>query len=296
MTPPLRLGTRGSALALAQARSVAAGLGASVEIIEIRTDEAALGDKARFVRAIDRALLAGEVDLAVHSAKDVPGELPEGLEIVAVPSRENPADAFVGQAASLAAVPSGGTVGTSSLRRRAQLLALRPDLCIVEIRGNVDTRLRRLAEGQLEGLVLALAGLARLGRREEASFLFDEAEMTPAPGQGALAIEARSGDARVAEAVSAVADAAALAELSAERTVVAELDASCHTPVGVRARVDGAGLTLSAFAGLPDGSEWVRDALAGDADRPVELGRELAARMIAAGARDVLERAERATA
>lgn len=301
-TTTLRLGTRGSALALAQARGVAEALGGA-EIVPIRTsgDErggapssSPPGDKSRFVREIERALLGGEIDLAVHSAKDLPAELPEGLAIAAVPVREDPADAWVGGAGALDEVPAGARVGTSSLRRRAQLLAARPDLELAELRGNVDTRLRRLAEGELDAVVLAAAGLRRLGRDGEISFRLDPELMTPAAGQGALAIEARVGDGP-SEAAVALTEAAALCELTAERAAVAALGASCHTPVGVAARGDAGGrLKLRAFVGLPDGSEWVRDTVGGPGEDPAALGRELAARLEAAGAGELLERAEAA--
>lgn len=284
-----RLGTRGSALALAQAGWVADALGGA-ELVRIETADAGPGDKYRFVREIDRALLAGEVDLAVHSAKDVPAQLAEGLEIAAVPARETAADAFVGQAGSLDEVPAGARIGTSSLRRRAQLLARRPDLEIVELRGNVDTRLRRLAEGEMDGLVLALAGLRRLGREGEAAFVLDEETMIPAAGQGALALTVREGDESARAVAASIASPDALAELTAERTAVAALDATCHTPVGVRARVEADSMTVSGFAGLPDGSEWIRDRLEGDSRDPAGLGQELAARMVSAGAEELLAR------
>jgi hydroxymethylbilane synthase len=288
----VRLATRGSALALAQAESVAASLG-EAEVVAVRTADGEVGDKARFVRGVERALLDGEAEIGVHSAKDLPGELPEGLELVGVPRREDPTDAFVGPAASLAELPEGARIGTASLRRRAQLLALRPDLLVSDLRGNVDTRLRRLAEGELDGLVLAAAGLGRLGRGAEISFRFDREQMTPAPGQGCLGLEARSGDEEVAAAARRVTDRAALVELTAERAAVAFLGASCHTPVGANASIDGDELVVEGFAGLPDGSEWVRDRVAGDADQPGALGEALGERMRAAGAGDLLERAER---
>jgi hydroxymethylbilane synthase len=288
----LRVGTRGSVLALAQARAVADALG-DAELVPITTsgDRGPGDDKSRFVREIDSALLAGEVDLAVHSAKDVPGELPEGVEILAVPRREDPADAFVGRASSLDELSEGARVGTSSLRRRAQLLALRPDLDVRELRGNVDTRLRKLAEEDLDGLVLAAAGLERLDRAGEISFRFDEDRMTPAPGQGSLAIEARTGDERVRGAVASLNDPASLAALTAERMVVAKLDASCRTPMGVRARAEDGRVAISAFIGLPDGGEWIRDAITAPGE-PAEVGEQLADRLLAAGAADVLARAE----
>jgi hydroxymethylbilane synthase len=287
----LRLGTRASALAVAQAEHVAAALGGA-EVVRVRTEDGAVGDKARFVRGVERTLLAGEVDLGVHSAKDLPGELPEELVIAGVPGREDPADAFVGTASSFDELPGGARIGTSSLRRRAQLLALRPDLEIVELRGNVDTRLAKLEEGDLDGIVLAAAGLRRLGREGEIAFAFSPSEMTPAPGQGALALEARRDDRESAAAAARIGDEAALTEVTAERAATVALGASCHTPIGISARASSEGIGLEAFAGLPDGSEWVRDSLAGPLDDPAALGEALAERMLAAGAGDLLERAE----
>jgi hydroxymethylbilane synthase len=290
----VRLGTRGSPLALAQARAVADLLGgAEVVAVESRSGERGpAGDKGRFVRGVERALLDGEVDIGVHSAKDVPGDLPDGLEIAGVPAREDPADAYVGPAESLDEVPEGARVGTSSLRRRSQLLAIRPDLEIVDLRGNVDTRLEKLAGSDVDGAVLALAGLHRLGREDDAAFAIDPDLMTPAPGQGALALEVRSDDREAAAAAASVTDPAALAELTAERAVVTALDASCRTPMGALARLRDGRIELGAFVGLPDGSEWVRDRLAGDAADPAAVGREVAERLLAAGAGEILERAE----
>ena len=297
----MRLGTRGSALALAQARLVADRL-AGAEIVAIRTpgdhgsrpsgpERQRGGDKARFVREIERALLDGEVDLGVHSAKDVPAELPDGLALAGFPAREERADAYVGDASSLSDVQEAARVGTSSLRRRAQLLAARPDLEVTELRGNVDTRLRRLAEGDFEGIVVARAGLRRLGRDDEAAFSFGGDEMTPAPGQGALALEVRDGDGAAAAAASSLSDDSAVAEVTAERAAVAALGASCRTPLGVSARAREGGLTIDAFVGLPDGSEWIRDTLRGD-DPAEELGRRLAEGLLGAGAGEILERAD----
>jgi hydroxymethylbilane synthase len=290
----MRLGTRGSALALAQARLVAERLGGA-EIVPIKTSRArsaAGGDKARFVREIEHALLDGQVDLGVHSAKDLPSELPEALQIAGVTTRDDPTDCYVGEASSLSEVPEGVRVGTSSLRRRAQLLAARPDLEVADLRGNVDTRLRRLDEGDFDGVVLAAAGLRRLGREGEIAFRFEPEEMTPAAGQGALALEARRGEQDARAAAASVTDPSALSELTAERAVVAELDASCHTPVGVRANLTGERIRIDAFVGLTDGSEWIRDTVEGGAEDPAALGRELAGRMLAAGAGDLLERAQ----
>ena len=289
----LRLGTRGSALAIAQANQVAALLDADTEIVEIRTSGDAgerKDDKSRWVKEIEEALLAGEIDLAVHSAKDVPGVLPDGLAIVGVPAREDARDALVG-GESLDDLPDGATVGTSSLRRRAQLLASRPDLDVRDLRGNVDTRLRRLEEGRFDAIVLALAGLRRLGRDEGAAPV-PAAELTPAPGQGCLALEGRRDDDRVAALASAVSDRDAVIALTAERAAVERLGATCHTPIGVYAEHTDDGLLLGAFVGLPDGSQWIRDAAIADPGHPAELGAAVGERLIAAGAGQVLAAAE----
>jgi hydroxymethylbilane synthase len=284
----VRIGTRGSALALAQAGEVARALGGA-ELVPITTSgdrDRARGDKERWVREIDAALLRGDVDLAVHSAKDVPARLADGIAIVAVPSRADPRDALCG-ADGLPALAERARVGTSSVRRAAQLRALRADLEVVELRGNVDTRLRRLAEGAYDAIVLARAGLERLGRGAEATATLDE--MIPAAGQGALAVTARTGDEQAAEAAARVADADALACLSAERALVRALEADCHTPMGAHAtRARGGGLDLRAFAGRPDGSMWVSDELRGG--EPEALGTEMARRLRAAGVDEVLGR------
>jgi hydroxymethylbilane synthase len=285
----IKLGTRASALALAQANWVAERLGDEVELVEIST-QGAVGDKSRFVKAIEEALLAGTVDLGVHSAKDVPGELPDGLAIVGVPQRADPLDALCG-AAALDRLPEGAVVGTASLRRKAELLAVRQDLDVRELHGNVDTRLRRLADGGLDAIVLARAGLERLGRSGEGEPL---PELVPAPGQGCLALEARSDDAAAAAAAAALTDAAALTSLTAERALVTALGATCNTPIGALAEPTASALRLTAFVGLPDGSHWIRDRLDGDPAEPAALGREVAQRLEDAGARELLEQAERA--
>jgi hydroxymethylbilane synthase len=283
----VRLGTRGSALALAQARAVAAALGGA-ELVTITTSgdrDRARGDKERWVREIDAALLRGDVDLAVHSAKDVPARLADGIVIAAVPPRADPRDALCG-AAALDELPAGARVGTSSLRRAAQLRALRDDLEVLELRGNVDTRLRRLHDGDYDAIVLARAGLDRLGRGAEATATLDE--LVPAAGQGTLAITVRAGDEAALAAVERISDAAAARCLTAERALVRALAADCHTPVGAHA-VDGSGdLHLRAFVGRADGAMWVRDELRG-AD-PEALGAEVARRLRAAGADEVLGR------
>ena len=249
------------------------------EIVEITTsgDQArGVGDKSRWVDTIEAALVAGEIDLAVHSAKDVPGELAPGCELVATPPRAAAHDAPDRAAGGRTGAAALG--GTSSLRRRAQLLSVRPDLEVVELRGNVDTRLRKLDAGEVDAIVLAAAGLERLGLERAAQPL----DFVPAPGQGTLALEARADDERVRAAVAGVHDPDTFAALTAERAAVRVLEASCHTPVGIHAQ-DG---TIRGFVGLPDGSAWVADELAG------EDGAELARRMLAAGAGELLAQAE----
>ena len=308
----MRIGTRGSALALAQAGhvaewlAIAAGDEETVELVTITTSgdrggEAspqtspgnAPADKSRWVDTIVAALLAGEIDLAVHSAKDVPGELAEGLTLLGAPARVAAEDVLCG-ANALESLPEGARVGTSSLRRAAQLRAAREDLRVIAIGGNVDTRLRRLGEGMdLDAIVLAHAGLLRLGPAAEVGAVLDPARFVPAPGQGVLALEGRAGDARVEAAVRAIGDADAFASLRAERALAYELDASCRTPLGAHAVPAGCGcLNLRAWVGLPDGSAWVSDELLGGFYDPEALGRRVAERMKAAGADEMLRRVE----
>lgn len=291
MSEPLKLGTRGSPLALAQARLVAEALGGA-EIVPVESTDSAPGDKERFVRGVDRALLEGEVDLGIHSAKDLPSDRPEAIRLVGVVGREDPADAYLGEGSSIGELPTASRIGTASLRRRSQLLAMRPDLEIAELRGNVDTRLRKLSEGHYDGIVLAAAGLRRLGRSSEISFCFGLDELTPSGGQGSLALEARRSDDAAAAEAARISDHDSLVELTAERTAVAGLEATCHTPVGVCARLRDGALLMFGYAGHPDGSDWVRDRLSGDPEQPAALGESLVERMLAAGAGEVLRRAE----
>lgn len=319
---PLRLGTRGSALAVAQSSMVARSiesLGVEVELVTIRTsgDERAatagapaeasaehagattpqVNDKERFVKEIEQALLAGKIDLAVHSAKDVPGALPDGLAIVGVPERADPRDALcrVGHdrddemdSDPLASLPQGAVIGTASLRRRAQLLALRPDLELREIRGNVDTRLRRLEEGRYDAIVLATAGLERLGIASSGRPLPLDT-LTPAPGQGCLALEARTGDDATRKLASRLTDPRAFARLTAERTLVTRIGATCHTPVGAHATIENhTVIRLRSFVGSPDGADWIRDEIRGLADDPQAVGAEAADRLVTAGAAELL--------
>ncbi len=284
----IRVGTRASALALAQAEWVAARLGVDAELVRITTagDRGVPAeDKSRWVAELERALLDGRIDVAVHSAKDVPASLPDGLELVAIPPRADPRDALCG-APSLVALAAGSRVGTSSVRRAAQIRAAREGLHVTAIAGNVDTRLRKLEERQFDALVLAFAGLQRLGRTDAAGGMLTE--FVPAAGQGALALEARGG-VLSASTLAPVTDTAATAAVGAERELVSALGASCQTPVGAHAHAYGDGtLELRAWVGLPDGSAWIADRVRG---RPGGLGQEVAERMLAAGAGELLRRA-----
>lgn len=286
----MRIGTRGSALALVQARQVADSLQAvaskEVELVVVNTSGdagKAQGDKARWVDGIERALLHGEIDLAVHSAKDVPAQLASGLAIIACPPRASAHDSLCG-APSLRTLAPGATLGTSSLRRAAQLRALREDLDVIALHGNVDTRLRRLEEGDFDAIVLAQAGLERLGRDPGVPLV----ELVPAAGQGTLALQARGDDDATASAVAAAGlrHADTEAALAAERALVARLGADCHTAMGAYAEVEDRTIVLRAWIGLADGSEWIADEIAGE--EPQKLAHELAQRLLSVGAAEML--------
>lgn len=289
----MRIGTRSSALALTQARAVAQLLGGA-EIVPIKTsgdlDAASEKDKARWVDTIEDALLAGEIDLAVHSAKDLPTQLAEGLELLGAPVRAQAQDALCG-APALDELPQGAKVATSSLRRTAQLLAARPDLQLSSMKGNVDTRLGKLAGGELDAIVLAHAGLQRLGREREIGALLDPERFVPSPGQGSLALEGRGEDPAALTAARSITDAATLACLTAERALARSLGASCDTPLGgwCSTTEDG-GLRLRAWVGLPDGSAWIADELQGS--DPQRLAADLAQRMRSVGATEMLAQAQ----
>jgi len=304
------IGTRGSELALAQSRGIQKQLLADpdngvdavdLQIIKTRGDKILdvalnkVGGKGLFVKELEVALLEGVVDLAVHSMKDMPSELPEGLVLGAVPEREDPRDAWVcptGQAVmSLAELAPGATVGTSSLRRQAQLLADRPDLIVAPIRGNVGTRLAKLDEGQggMAAIVLACAGLRRLGLGDRISHPFAVSEMLPAVGQGALALELRAGDQRVAGVLAGLGNSATRWATLAERAFLATLEGGCQVPIGGHAEVHGESLRLRGFVARPDGRDALRMETQGAAVDAVALGRGLGAMMIAAGAAAVLK-------
>ncbi len=294
------IGSRGSQLALWQANHIAArlqALGAEtrLEIIKTTGDKitdvplAQVGGKGLFTKEIEEALLAGAIDLAVHSLKDMPTALPKGLTLSAIPEREDPRDAWIGR--PMAELPAGGRVGTSSLRRAAQLLALGRGFVIENLRGNVDTRLRKLDEGQYDAIVLAAAGLRRLGWAERIRELIDPEIMCPAVGQGALAIETRDDGGAAQEIARKLNHAATNMAVTAERALLAKLEGGCQVPIGAYATVDGTTtdgsiIDLRALVASPDGSRMVRDRASGT--DPVALGRELGERLLAAGARDIL--------
>jgi hydroxymethylbilane synthase len=304
LTALLRIGTRRSLLALAQARAVCAALEGPCELVEITTAgdvDRARGDKSRWTGALETALEAGDIDLAVHSAKDVPGELAPGTALVSALARADPFDVLVGER-TLDALREGARVGTSALRRRAQLLAARPDLEVADLRGNVDTRLRKRAAGEVDVLVLAAAGLDRLGRRDEAGGTLIGDLFVPAAGQGVIVMQARTGS-PAADAAASVCHEPTMACLRAERAAVRGLEANCHAPVGVHAQRVADSLRVRGFAGLPDGSSWVIDEVVGAPDEGAHegaardegceaVGQALAQRMVAAGAGDLLRRAE----
>jgi len=267
--PLLRIGSRGSPLALAQARMVRDRLMAvhglpagAFEIVTFRTSGdriqdrslAEAGGKGLFTKELEEALLTGVIDLAVHSAKDMPTEQQPGLVIGAVLPREDPRDAFISaKAASLRELPPGAVVGTASLRRQAMVKMLRPDLAVIPFRGNVETRLRKLAAGEADATLLALAGLKRLGLADKATAVFETREFLPAAGQGIVAIEVRGDDARTFPLVQAIGDAAAATALTAEHAFLAVLDGSCRTPIGGLAELDGEALHFRGLIARPDG-------------------------------------------
>jgi hydroxymethylbilane synthase len=302
----LRIGSRGSALALWQAEFIRDWLvrtaGASAEIITIRTagdhfqqgSVAQIGLKGVFIKEIEDALLDGSVDLAIHSLKDVPTEIPAGLALVAIPPREDPRDCLISRSgAGLAALPHGARVGTSSLRRQAQLRRARPDLEILELRGNVDTRLRRVAEGAMDAAVLAYAGVKRLKQEARVAEVLATELMLPAVGQGALAVEAREDNREAANLLAPLEHPDTRVAVTAERAVLAALQGGCQVPLGAWARIENGRLLLDACVCAVDGSEIVRDRAAGSAAQPEALGRALGEKLLAAGADRLLRLAGR---
>ncbi|MBO4273838.1 hydroxymethylbilane synthase [Microbispora triticiradicis] len=294
MSAPLRLGTRRSLMATTQSGIVADRLtaltGREVELVGVttfgdvsRAHLTQLGGTGVFVNDLRGRLLAGEVDFAVHSLKDLPTKQDERIALAAIPERDDPRDALVGPV-RLSDLPAGARVGTGSPRRVAQLRLLRPDLDYLPIRGNADTRIGKVTSGELDAVVLAAAGLARIRRTAEIAQVFEVGEMLPAPGQGALAVECLADRDDLVELLSAVDDPLTRAAVDAERSVLAALEAGCAAPVGAFASGDGHILNLTATVVAVDGARSVRKSTSGPSPAAVELGRELAAAMIAEGA------------
>jgi hydroxymethylbilane synthase len=291
----LRLGTRGSPLALAQARMVRQALAAAhgfdpeqiaTEVIRTSGDRiqdrplADVGGKGLFTKEIEEALAAGVIDLAVHSSKDMPTVLPPGLVLSAFMEREDPRDVFISRKAkSIADLPRGATVGTASLRRQAMVKRQRPDPTIVPLRGNVETRLRKLDEGVADATLLALAGLKRLGLADAATAVLDVNEFLPAVGQGAIGIETRADDTRTRKLLAAINHADTFSALAAERAFLAVLDGSCRTPIGGHATISGGRLRLRGMVVKPDGSEAFEATREGDVRDAERLGADAGAEL-----------------
>jgi hydroxymethylbilane synthase len=299
----MRIGTRGSALALAQANWVKAEIegrwpdaAVSLEIIKTSGDRfleaplEAIGGKGVFTKEIDDALLADHIDLAVHSMKDLPTELAPGLAIIAVPERQDPRDVLVARSgATLSALPSGARIATGSLRRKAQLLHYRADLSVVPIRGNVDTRLKKLDAGAADALAMAAAGLLRIGRGDRITEFLSANVCVNAPAQGALAIESRD-DPSLREEFEFLNDTPTDLEVQAERALLKRLGGGCHVPVGARAEVYGELIEVTGIVADPGGGELYKAELAGMAVKAEELGKELADRLLGLGAEKLLRR------
>ncbi|MBU1205783.1 MAG: hydroxymethylbilane synthase [Proteobacteria bacterium] len=301
----LRLGTRASLLALRQANWVKAKVegqnpGVEVTLVHIKTQgdkiEVPLfdvGGKGLFVKEIEEALLGGEVDLAVHSAKDLPILIPEGLALIAFPEREDPRDALISKdGRTWAKIPWGGRVGTSSLRRQAQLLNIRPDLEIVPLRGNLDTRIKKLATLNLDAIILASAGLRRMGWEDQVAEFFEPEVMLPAIGQGVLAIEARLKDKRVQHLVASLNHPPTQLCFMAERAFLQRLGGGCQVPIAGLAQLASGRLNLSALVAAADGREVIRGKLEGPLAQGEVLGRRLAEELLEKGARDILNEVE----
>jgi hydroxymethylbilane synthase len=292
---PLRLGTRKSPMAMVQSRHVARLItertGRAVELTGIttfgdvsRADLAQIGGTGVFVSGLRTSLLHGDIDIAVHSLKDLPTAELDGIVLAAVPSRDDPRDALAARdGAKLADLPPGAKIGTGSPRRAAQLLLLRPDIRPVPVRGNADTRLARIETGEVDAVILAYAGLARIGRLDAVTQVFDPDEMLPSPGQGALAVECRAGQPDLADLLACADDPATRAATTAERSLLAALQAGCSAPVGgYAAGTDG--LRLRAVVVAADGETALRASAGGPADQAERLGREVAAELLRRGA------------
>lgn len=297
----LVIGTRGSKLALWQSNYIKdlvedlTGLPVELKIIKTTGDKildvplAKVGGKGLFTKELEVELMAGTVDLCVHSMKDVPTELPEGLVIAAMPPRVDPRDAIVsGAKYDLDTLPQGAKLGTSSLRRRSQVKALRPDLQIVDVRGNLDTRMGKAENGELDAVILASAGITRMGWADRITHYISPEQMVSAVGQGAIGIEIREDDAFMQGVCSKIADADTMCAVSAERVVMRKLEGGCQVPIGAYARLEGDTLVLDAVVGTIDGSTILRDSLEGPASDPIALGEAMVESMLAMGADEIL--------
>ena len=295
----LRIGSRGSQLALWQANHISSllrerGHEVEIEIIKTTGDKitdvslAQVGTKGMFTKEIEEALAEGRVDLAVHSLKDLPTELPPGFELVAITTRVNPRDVFLSvNYDSLVSLPKGARVGTSSLRRQAQLKVVRPDLVIHALRGNVDTRVRKLEEGEYDAIILAAAGLTRLGKTQLVKEVMSEEFMCPAAGQGALGIEIRAGDEEMRKHVAFLDDPAARATTTCERALLNKLGGGCQVPIGAFAVTNDGTLRLTAIVARPDGSIILRESQSGS--DPIALGELVGETLLQRGATEILE-------
>ena len=303
----IRMGSRGSKLALWQAEFVQFEVermtGGKVEIVKIKTTGdmildvplARVGGKGLFVKEIEEALLSGRIDLAVHSMKDVPTDLPPALEIVAITKREDPRDAFISDKVKrFEDLPKGARVGTSSLRRQTQLLGIRPDLVVLDNRGNLDTRIRKMEEGKFDAIILAAAGLRRLGWEGRITQVLPEEVSLPAIGQGALGIEIRREDAETRNAVSFLDDRDTSLSVRAERGFLKRLEGGCQVPIAAYGRTNGDSIEIDGMVGRPDGSEIVRGSARGAVADPEALGVKLAEQLLARGAKEILDEVYRA--
>ena len=303
----IKIATRKSILALWQSEHIKARIESKhndikVELIGMKTKGdvildtplAKIGGKGLFTKELEDSMLKGETDIAVHSLKDVPVVFPEGLKLAAICSREDTRDAMISEKfAKFSDLPYGVKVGTTSLRRKMQLLIMRPDLEIISLRGNVQTRLRKLKEGEFDAIILAMAGINRLNIKAEVAhiYTFGFDEMIPAMGQGALGVEARD-EKQILDEISFLNDENAVIETTIERDFVSVLEGGCQVPIGISARLKGDEISIDAIVGLPDGSEFIKDSLKSSKDKFQSIGKELAHKFIEKGARELLKRAE----
>ena len=303
----IKIATRKSILALWQSEHIKARIEAQHKGVKVvlegmktkgdvilDTPLAKIGGKGLFTKELEDSMLKGETDIAVHSLKDVPVVFPEGLKLAAICSREDTRDAMISEKfAKFSDLPHGAKVGTTSLRRKMQLLIMRPDLEIISLRGNVQTRLRKLKEGEFDAIILAMAGINRLNIKAEVAhiYTFGFDEMIPAMGQGALGVEARD-EKQILDEISFLNDENAVIETTIERDFVSVLEGGCQVPIGISARLQGDEISIDAIVGLPDGSEYIKDSLKTSKDKFQSIGKELAHKFIEKGARELLKRAE----